>query len=263
MRWISNLFSRNWRNAHFALILILSILLIINGLGFNRLVSQLTLSSLYYPFFKIKSATEYFTNLSRENQRLRAALVDASVRVSRLEEAGRENVRLRSVLGFEPPVGYSLLPAEVLAVAGPSIPTTATINLGSSDGVAVNDPVISQQGLMGKIATVTESFSTVELLTDPANRVAVRIADSRELGIAKFVMPRGLIVDNVPVRGDVQPGDEVITTGLGGVYPSGLAVGTVISVVHPDDRPFADIRLAPAADFNSLDELFVLKVVKR
>jgi rod shape-determining protein MreC len=263
MSWISGLFSRYWRNAHFVTILALVAVLLVRGLGVTPLVSQGILSSLYYPFTRIKVAVADLMAVHEENQKLREKLVDTSVKVAMLEEAERENIRLRSIIGFEPPTGYSLLPAKVLSVRGDQMPTTVVINKGEAEGVQINQPIINEEGLLGKVISVSGIYATVSLLTDPTNRVAVRVAESREMGIAKYVLSKGLIVDNVPSQGDVKQGDLILSSGLGGVYPSGLVVGTVKAVERPKQEPFLIIRLAPAADFNSLDELFVLRAVGR
>jgi rod shape-determining protein MreC len=98
----------------------------------------------------------------------------------------------------------------------------------------------------------------VQLLTDPANRVAARVAESREMGIVHFRLSEGMILDNFPIQGVASPGDLILTSGLGGVYPSGLLVGTVTSIERPQDAVFCNVRVEPSANFNSLEELFVL-----
>lgn len=260
MSWISGIFSRSSRKLHLVLILLFGIALCLPSLPLAMYVSEGILQTFYLPFASIKNSIQELRQVHVENTRLRESLVDANVKLSMLEEAGRENIRLRAVLGFEPPSGYSLLPARVIAVIGDRIPMEAVINRGYLDGVAVNEPIINEEGLLGKVVSVSHSFSTVQLLTDPTNRVAVRISESREMGIAKYIMSQGLIVDNVPYQGDVKQGDLVVSSGLGGLYPPGLVVGTVIGVERPKQEPFLSIRLAPAADFNSLDELFILRV---
>jgi rod shape-determining protein MreC len=198
-----------------------------------------------------------------ENARLREALVEASLRVTRLEEVERENIRLQAILGFEPPPGYRLLPARVIAVNAGRYPTTLTINRGLNHGVSMNQAVINDQGLVGRVTAAASDFATLQLLTDPTNRVAVRVVDSREMGIVRFSMSGALMVDNVPIQGDIDPGDVVISSGLGGVYPPGLVVGVVDRVDRPEDEPFCRVHLIPAVNFNRLEELFVLRPLVR
>lgn len=260
MNWISNLFSRYWRRVHFSAILAVSLVLIFNPPIVTGWLSQLSLAVFYYPFSWLENQATELIAVSAENERLRESLVEASMQLSRLEEAARENERLRSILGFEPPDDYSLMPAQVLSVTGGSQPTAAAINRGEQDSVYVNQPLINQAGLIGRVSTVSRDFATVQLLTDPTNRVAVRIADSREMGIAKWVIGRGMILDNFPIQGTIKVGDRVLSSGLGGVYPSGLLVGTVESVERPAEAAFCEVEITPAPDFNSLEELFLLRL---
>lgn len=262
MTWIPGLSSKG-RSVQFVVVALAITLLIIPTLGVSSFLSEAALNTVYFPFFRVKSAINDLTNVHEENQKLRQSLVDASIKVTLLEEAGRENIRLRSILGFEPPLGYTLLPAKVMAVTGNKLPVSAVINRGEMDGVTLNEPIINEEGLLGRVSAVTSTHCSIQLLTDPTNRVAVRVAESREMGIAKYVPSQGLIVDNIPSQGDVKQGDLILSSGLGGVYPPGLVVGTVIAVERPRQEPFLIVRLAPAADFNSLDELFVLRAKGR
>jgi rod shape-determining protein MreC len=262
MTWIPGLSSKG-RSVQLVVVALAITLLIVPTLGVSSFLSEAALNTVYFPFFRVKSAINDLTKVHEENQKLRQSLVDASIKVTLLEEAGRENIRLRSILGFEPPLGYTLLPAKVMAVTGNRLPVSAVINRGEMDGVTLNEPIINEEGLLGRVSAITTTHCSIQLLTDPTNRVAVRVAESREMGIAKFVPSQGLIVDNIPSQGDVKQGDLILSSGLGGVYPPGLVVGTVIAVERPRQEPFLIVRLAPAADFNSLDELFVLRAKGR
>jgi len=216
-------------------------------------------ASWYYPFAKVKNSVVELSRVNSENERLHAALVEASLRLTQLEEAERENARLRGILGFEPPAGYSLLQARVIAVSGPDLPTAAQINRGSRDSLQVGQPLINEYGLIGRVTSVFQNVSAIQLLTDPAHRVAVRVADSRDMGIVRYRTFKGMILDNLPVQGGIKVGDTVLTSGLGGVYPPGLIVGYVEEVERPEEEPFCRVRLRPAVGFSSLEELFVLK----
>jgi rod shape-determining protein MreC len=259
MKWISFFLSHYWRNVHFIAALALSVVLILNFDGINGYVSQAALA-FYWPFAKVRTGFEELRKVYQENQRLRLELVEASLRLTDLEEMRRENIRLRSVFHFEPPLGYTLLPARVISVSGERIPSSAVINKGADDSVKVNQALINQEGLIGRIEAVGPEFATVQLLTDPANRVAVRVASSREMGIVKYRPGTGLVLDNFPIQGQILEGDIVVSSGLGGVYPPGLVVGTVASVKRPEEAAFCEVTLNPAVNFSSIEELFILRV---
>ena len=262
MKWISNLFNRYWRNLHFLLIGTLSLALSFGGEAVTSRTSAVAIYAFHYPFALLKNTIVDLNTVGEENQRLQQALVEATTRLTQLDESSRENLRLRAVLGFEPPAAYSLIPAKVLSVSGGSIPIAASINRGRFDSVLVNQPLINEQGLIGRVATTYAGISTVQLLTDPSNRVAVRIAESREMGIIKYKTSEGMILDNFPIQGNIKPGDRILSSGLGGVYPPGLLVGTVESVVRPEEERFCLVKVRPAARFSSLEELFILKAVE-
>jgi rod shape-determining protein MreC len=263
MKWISNLFSRYWRNVHVGAICVLSLVLILGGEQLTGRVSGITVAVFYYPFSKIESTVTRLGEVDSANRDLQLLLVETSDQLSQCEEIKRENRRLRAVLGFEPPPAYSLLPAEVISVEGDQTPIAATINCSAGDSVLVDQPLINEQGLIGRVRTVYGDYATVQLLTDPAHRVAARVAESREMGIVKYRVSEGLILDDFPVQGSIKGGDLIISSGLGGVYPPGLIVGTVKSVERSEDEPFCRVKLTAAANFNSLEELFILRTDKR
>jgi rod shape-determining protein MreC len=259
MKWISSLFSRYWRNLHFVGVLFLTTVLIVGQVGYNSMISEVFLAAFYYPFAKARAFVVELIKVNEENQRLRQALVESSIQIYGIEEIKRENSRLRAILGFEPPAGYRLLPAKVVATIGEKIPISATINRGKVDSVYINQTVINQQGLVGRVIAVGDFTATVQLLTDPANRCAARVSDTREMGIVKYLPSDGLMLDNFPVEGSIKEGDVIISSGLGGVYPAGLVVGVVSEAERPNDRPFYDVIITPMANFNSLEEVFLLR----
>jgi len=259
MNWISTQFARHWRNIHFGAIVVLSLALIFWPQQAEQVVGRAAIGGLYYPFFKIRSSVELLTSQAEQNRGLRASLQDASLRLSMYEEVLLENGRLRSALGFEPPTGYRLMPAEVVSVFGYDLPLAAIINRGENDSVYVNQPIINQQGLIGRVASIIPRFATVQLLTDPANRVAGRVKDSREMGIVRYITGGGMILDNFPTNGSIVAGDTIVSSGLGGVYPPGLRVAVVTGVEREEHEPFARVRLDPVANFHSVEELFLLR----
>ncbi len=259
MTWISRLFSRHSRNLHLVAILLLSAVLIYGNNDLNRYVNRTTLF-FSWPFSQVRCSIEELSGVNAENQRLQQSLVEASLRLTELDEIRRENRRLRSILEFEPEPGYSLLPARVVKVVGDKIPVSAVvINRGQEDSVLVNQTVINQEGLVGRISEVWPGGAEVQLLTHMANRVAVRVAESQEMGVVKYIASRGMILENFPIQGNIRQGDLILSSGLGGVYPARLVVGTVASVEKPEEEAFCKVLLTPAVSFSSLQEVFILR----
>lgn len=259
MKWISNLFSGYARTVHFVAICALGLALILGGPKVTENAGGIAIAAFYYPFAKLKNSIEGLVGIAEQNAQCERTLIEMTQSLNRLEEMEREIERLRSVLNFDPPPGYDLLQARVLSVSGPVGPVSAVINRGSDDGVEVGMSVINQQGLVGRIVLVFRNVATVELLTDPTHRVAARVAESREMGIVRYRSREGMMLDNFPIQGAVEIGNQVVSSGLGGIYPPGLVIGTVRSVERPPEDPFCRVLLDAAANFNTLEELFILK----
>jgi len=259
MKWISNLVSSYVRTINFAAICLLAVGLIIGGPQLASVIGGSVTRVLYYPFSKIKTGVFDLMGVEAENQRLQLLLREATLRLSDLNEIQRENVRLRNVLSFEPPPGYDLMPAKVVSITGTVSPLTAVINRGTRDGIVPGMSVINQEGLVGRVVTSMEVVSTIELLTNPTHRVAARVAESREMGIVRYRTYEGMILDNFPILGRIDVGFQVLSSGLGGTYPAGLVIGTVRTVERPAEETFCRVRIDPAANFNTLEELFILR----
>jgi rod shape-determining protein MreC len=259
MKWISNLVSGYVRTINLVTICLFSLALIGGGPDIRSVVNAAVVTVFYYPFSKFKNTVIDLTRVADDNRRLQQALGEAGLKLSRLAEIERENERLRGILNFEPPAGYTLLQARVLSVSGTTTPVSAIINRGRNDSVTVDMAVINEQGLIGRVVSVFDEGAIIQLLTDPSHRVAARVARSREMGIVKYRAGDGMQLDNFPIQGSIKEDDLIVSSGLGGIFPAGLAVGTVTSVERSEEEPFCDIRLEPAATFNSVEELFILQ----
>lgn len=258
MNWISNFFSRYWRNVHFITIAVIAMVFIYNPPFVNQYVSNGLINVFQYPFFKLRTTVTGLYDVSRENERLTTALVEASLQLSKFEEERLENQRLRLALDFDTANDYNMVPAKIVSLSSDAVAITAVINKGSHDSIKVNQPVVNELGLIGKIINVSDDFATVQLLTDPANRVASRVRRSRDMGIAKYQVGKGMLLDNFQVQGDIVPGDTIVSSGLGEIYPEGLRIGTVLSINREPDAVFCVVRLASAVNFERLDEIFVI-----
>jgi rod shape-determining protein MreC len=174
-------------------------------------------------------------------------------------EALRQNARLRDSLGFKRRTEYRLIPAELEAIDPKRRDNAIIVSIKDSREVMEDMAVISLQGLVGKTTNVLNDNVTVELLTSPNCRVAARDQNTRTLGIIKWRLGQHLFMDNVPVRDKVNIGDTIISSGLGGLFPTGLPIGVVEDVKVPERGFFKHIRVRPFVNFNRLDEMFILK----
>lgn len=198
--------------------------------------------------------------LRDDNARLRAQLEELLGQVPRLDDLERENERLRAMLEFSPPAEYTALAARVIGRSISNWFSTVEIDKGSSSGVTVNSPVVTQKGLVGRVVRVTARTSTVLLLTDPQSGVGSIITRSREpgvlLGTASFEETSTMRMFSRDA--DVVSGDTVLTSGLGGVFPRGLYIGRVLSTSRSEQGLLVTATVVPAVDFGRLEEVFVL-----
>jgi rod shape-determining protein MreC len=198
--------------------------------------------------------------LREDNARLRAELELLLGNVPRLEDLESENERLRAMLEFSPPPEYRALAARVIGRSVSNWFSTVEIDKGSSNGIALNDPVVTQRGLVGRVVRVTARTSTVLLLTDPQSGIGAIITRSREPGV---VLGTASFEETTTMRmfsrdADVMPGDAVLTSGLGGVFPRGLHIGRVLTISRLEQGLLVTATVAPAVDFGRLEEVFIL-----
>ncbi|MCL2819102.1 MAG: rod shape-determining protein MreC, partial [Actinomycetia bacterium] len=133
-----------------------------------------------------------------------------------------------------------------------------TINKGTSDGFDISMPVVGTHGLLGQIIEVGPNFSKVRLTTDRRSGVACMLQRTRTPGIATGSLSGTLTLEFVANKVEVEPGDVVITSGLGGIYPQGLVVGEVLDAITGISSLYQTIRVTPANDPRIVEEVLVL-----
>lgn len=214
--------------------------------------------TIYTPFFSLGNAFSELLTVKKANEELRQRLLRTNLENQALKEAALENHRLKELLNLPAPAGFAPVAARLIGLESAPRPSEITVNRGAKDGIRRNLPVVQLKGLVGKVVDATPDAAVIQLLFDPGCRVAVRDQRSRILGIVKWKSGPFLSVDNVALTDDVAPGDTIISSGLGGVFPEGLLVGTVKSVAVDSSSVFRRIDLLPAASFSALEDVFVL-----
>lgn len=197
-------------------------------------------------------------SLLEENQRLRSEVEGLRLRLLQLSDLENEARRLGSAVRHaSPPIGR-IRAVDVVYVDHSSWLRTLILYAGDTPP-RLNQPVLSANGLVGRVMTVAGPYAKVQLITDRAASVGAMIVRTRRQGIVRG-SGRGsgtLELDFVPRQADVRPGDVVLTAGIDGVYPRGIPVGTVTGVTQ-GGQLFHRIQLAPAVDFGSLDQVYLL-----
>jgi rod shape-determining protein MreC len=133
-----------------------------------------------------------------------------------------------------------------------------SIGAGSDRGLAYGMPVVSETGLVGRIIEVNATSSRVQLITDPQSAVNVRLQDSRAEGLVVAQPNSELQVDLISHEAQVSPGELVLTSGLGGVFPPDLPVGHIVSVRTRDFELFQQAVLEPVVDFENLEIVLII-----
>lgn len=184
--------------------------------------------------------------------------------------AAEEVARLRRLLDYKGsedfPNGYEGVTARVIQVPSSPFEQEIVVAAGSGDGVQVDAPVITPDGLVGKVVKVGPDLSRVALLTDQQMGVTAQVLETQSRGIVRAAPSSGsgLVLDRVAKEEIVSAGDTVVTAGwregeLASLYPFGIVIGTITGVGLQDIDLYYRITIRPAVDFGSLTDVIVLK----
>lgn len=214
------------------------------------------------PFSAFKSLRESMADraaLSTENERLERQLRVAQVRLQNYAALERENERLRAqVRAIEGQNELDIRMAEILEVDLENR-QRFLINRGSNDDVYVGQPLLDAEGVVGQVVSVSRFSSEALLITDASHRIHVANARTGWRTIAQGTGNAGsLRVLYVTNDDDVQVGDELVTTGMGRVFPRGRPVARVTAVEPQPGQPFASVVAAPVADLNRDQEVLLV-----
>jgi rod shape-determining protein MreC len=185
------------------------------------------------------------------------------------ETAAQENKRLQGLLGYVDgprfPENYSGVATRVVGRPPSAYDQEMLIAAGSGSGIKQNDPVVTEEGLVGLVTDVTSNGAKVTLLTDQSSAVSAMVLESGAAGIVRHGPsdPSALILDRVGKDALVQEGDLVITAGwrsgsLESLYPRGIPIGTVKSVGQQDVDLYKRIQIAPLVNFDALSDVVVI-----
>jgi len=200
----------------------------------------------------------YLVGLEKENQALKRELQELKLQMNRYREADLANERLRALLNFKKSIATPLLPAQVVAFDPSGWFQTILIDKGRNDGVVQDMAVVSAEGLVGRIIGVGSHHAKVLLILDGNSAVDGYIQRSRARGVLVGLGLELCLFKYVQRNEDVQVGDQVISSGMGGVFPKGLHVGTVQEVVRGSSGLFQRVEVKPGVNFSRLEEVLVV-----
>ena len=198
-------------------------------------------------------------HVRQQNKNLEAELERLRIEEGGIVEDARQGQRLQQLLNFKEKYVYKTLPAQILGTSGTEQSRILSINKGSKDGVGVDMPVITPDGIVGRIREVFPHTSQVLEITDPTSGAGVVLATTRIRGILRGNALGQPEVVNIMPDERIKAGELVITSGGDQIFPRGLAVGVVDRVVNdPDHDPLVDVLIRPAANLSQLDEVLVI-----
>ena len=199
------------------------------------------------------------SRLRHENHILREQNLRISLELLELREARMENLRLRELLNFRTKAEGTYLVAKVVARDPNRVLNTILLDIGAADGVAKRMPVLTADGLVGRVLEVHPRTAVVQLLVDRNCRVSAFVQRNERTSGIVTCENGSFFLRHVSVRSEVSEGDRIISSGLGGIFPKGLLIGTVTRVGKHDQSLFREVQLIPSVDFFNLEEVFVLK----
>jgi len=221
------------------------------------------------PFRDVYGWADSLLEARSEAEKLRAEVREQRQRAIQSEFALQENDSLRRLLDYVDsprfPADFDPVAAEVIGRPTGAFSQAIVIAAGSNNGVRLNDPVVTADGLVGLVTRITPRTARVQLLTDQEAAASALDVRTRAPGIVRHA--RGtrqtLVLDRVRKQDVVKRGDEIVTagwraSGLSSLYPKGIPIGEVTSVGQTDTDLFQQVQVDPYVDFGSLDAVLVL-----
>jgi rod shape-determining protein MreC len=196
--------------------------------------------------------------IQKENEFLREKNIQLANELSNLKEAKLENLRLSRALGLKEKNISGVIIARIVSKSLIQARNTITLNVGDIDSVRLNMPVITDDGLVGRVVSVSRNYSIAQILYNRNLNVSVKNQRSRVDGILNYDGAGNLVINNVPKSADVKLGDLIITSPYSNYFPAGIPVGTVIEEGNLDNL-FKKVVVDPSVSFTDLEEVFVLK----
>jgi len=202
----------------------------------------------------------YLVNLKKENNLLKEQIKRLKLEVIKLKKEEKEAQRLRKLLRFSPPKGWTVQGARIISQSiGPNgVLKTLIIDKGSKDKIKVNTPVITQDGVVGRVVKVGYHFSVVLLLNDLNSRIPVISFHTRTKGIIKGTGNTFLKVLYIDQSAPLSQKEIFVTSGLANIFPKGLPVAKIVKIETHKGSLFKDVTALPLVNFKKLEEVLLL-----
>ena len=234
---------------------------------FENAASKLVMpiqNGLTYLKNRISGNSTFFTdinNLKEENEELKQKNSELEQSVRELENIKSENETLKEYLDLTEKYGeYKTIPAYIINKDISNYSKTIVINVGSDDGIEENMTVIADQGLVGHVISVTSDTAKVRTIVDTSSSVSCTLSTTEESIVCKGTLEEDSTLRAMYIPSDegIIQGDSVVTSGLGGIYPKGIHVGSIERVVNTQNSTDRYAIVKAAVDFEKLDTVLVI-----
>jgi rod shape-determining protein MreC len=258
----------------FLVVVVLVVLALLKLPGETMGRVKLAISGLFLPLFGLagsthelaSEATEELTpkrELLRQIDKLRAENQQLKIQLEQDASVWSENARLRAAAGWQRQSRWKVKLANVIARDPSNWWRSLQIDLGTRDGIRATLPVVTADGLVGRIQSVSATRSQVILLGDPEIHVSAIIENTNETGIitagASLPQEQGMIdLDLLSGNSSVRPGQNVLTWGEGGVFPAGIPIGKIVDTHTKDYGLSMEARVKLSANLGALEEVWVV-----
>ncbi len=204
----------------------------------------------------------YLVGVQAENERLKLQAQESLSKEALYQETLLEKERLRQLLEFKNQAALPVTGARIIGFDFSIWFKCAFLDKGSNDGLKWGMPVINAAGVVGRVVQVYPEYAKVLLLIDRTSAVDAIVQRNRVRGILNGVGANRCFLRYIHKNQDVQVGDVILASGLGGVFPRGMVLGTVTAVDKKVPGLFQEVEVEPAADYTRLEEVLVVKTVQ-
>lgn len=235
-----------------------------NGVG----VSINSVQGLFYNgFYEIRDSFKFITNFSKvkkENEELRKANSEFQIKALEYDTSIKENERLRKMFDFSKQrEQYNYIGADIKGLSGNSFSDGFIINKGENDGIKKTMIAMTGEGLVGQVTSVGSNWAIVQCLSNENIAVAALVQRTRaNNGIVKGYKDENnkllAEIQRLSLDSSIKKGDVIVTSGLGGFYPAGIRIGSVLSVYEDKGEVMKSAIIEPYVDFAKIEEVFIV-----
>ena len=213
---------------------------------------------------KITGNQTFFADISKlkqENEELKKKNTELETTLREFEIIKSENATLKEYLDLtESYSNYTTKAAYIISKDISNYSNIFVINIGKKDGIEINMTVISEKGLVGHVISVTDNTAKVQTIIDTASTVSATLSTSRDNLVCKGTLEeaRKLKATYIPTNANLIAGDAIETSGMGGIYPKGIKIGTIESIINTDNIVNRTAIIKPAVDFDKVETVLVI-----